>query len=426
MHGIAEHLRREEHGFSTGKGSIQLRTRHSRYFGKTLLFILAVLFVTDLNAQQNWVSVSSTAPGYVVHCATNPQNTAFPGGANAPTLNIIPFGGKLYAIGQLNNDCPIPPHSSDQQISPILSVSTDGGKSWSPSSLKGTFDNSPAVTIVPSSGFAIGDQLFITYVYGGNSGGIASSKDGITWGPTVRISPDCAAGNLTGLAKNTTFVLQCGTAVLTSADNGMTWREPLPGAFLPTGSVATWCIYGNDVILCGNFVQGNDLSLPQFFRSRDLGITWESIEIPLVRPNTNSQYVRAFLGSADALFIQLQPVSPYSGLSETMFLYSTDGGTSWHFESLPFLSISLVASPLDKRLWILPNPVGLGGLKGVTRYFGFFQSEDEGQSWSGATAGLPDPQGMSSLYVSGNWLETVYLSTSDSRSLWVMPLGTQH
>ncbi len=422
-------LRREEHRFSSGKGPIQVRTRHSRYFGQTLLFIFAVLLVPDINAQQNWVSVSSTATGYVVHCATNPQNTAFPGGANAPTLNIIPFGGKLFAVGQLNNDCPIPPHSSGQQISPVLSISADGGKSWSPSPLKGTFDpgSSAAFANVPSSGFAIGDQLFITYVYGGNSGGIASSKDGLTWGPTVA-SPDCETGNLTGFAKNTTFVLQCGNAVLTSADNGMTWREPLPGAFLPTGSVATWCIYGSDVILCGNFVQPpNDLNLPQFFRSRDLGITWESIEIPLARPNTNSQYVKAFLGSADALFIQLQPFLPYSGLSETMFLYSTDGGTSWHFESLPFLSITLVASPLDKRLWIFPNPVGLGsGLKGVTRYFGFFQSQDEGQSWSGATAGLPDTQGISSLYVSGNWLETVYLSTSDSRSLWVKPLGTQH
>jgi hypothetical protein len=373
------------------------------------IVVLLLMSARDLHPQQTWTALASTMPNNVLHCAANPQDTSFSGGTNVPTMVVVPFSGNLYSVGTMVNDCPVPA-ATPSQSTPVLSVSTDGGKSWGASSLKGSV-GAGSPTNVPVNAFATDQQMFIVYNYGG----ISASSDGTHWGPLV--PSNCNSSSLTVIPKGSALLLQCGENLLISPDAGTTWKTPSPA-----GKEFTICAYGDEAILCASRVaQSNGVSGPGFFRSVDLGATWEQCIIPLVRPDITSQYITRLLGTANALIIQLYtamspgPLNPYSG---TQFLYSLDAGHSWRFQSLPFVS-DIIASPLDSRMWVLPSSTG-------TVYFGLFVSSDEGQSWTDLTTGLPDPHSGFQPFAHDGWLALVYpTSPSASQTLWTLPLGNQ-
>jgi hypothetical protein len=321
---------------------------------------------------------------------------------------ILPFQGKLYAVGAIANDCPLPRPGSPSST-PVLSVSSDGGKTWGQSTLKGSVESGSA-TNLPLSGFTIGGQIFILWNYEG----ISSSKDGIYWGPIVRSGCQGGLGSsLMGVMKGGKLIVQCDNQVIVSVDSGATWNK-----LSPTGSYA-WCTYGTEAILCAD-QQKHPFGPWQFHRTRDVGVTWENIDTPL-----GGQLIHRFVASANAFFVDLVPYPPLAIPNDPNLMYSTDEGVSWHFTYLPHAG-EIFASPSDTRLWMVPQSSG-------DVSFSLFQSDNQGQSWSGANAGLPLPTDalkgpfLSWPYVNANWLEIKEVPHPgiNSNILWIWPLGQQ-
>ncbi len=175
--------------------------------------------------------------------------------------------------------------------------------------------------------------------------------------------------------------------VFRSPDCGATWLRGTNG--LPEGCGVTSLALSGTSILAGTIANG-------VFGSVDEGMSWAPMGTGL--PTTYGGYCQVdhIVMSGSTMLAATRPrsVGGGHGVVRTMgggVTRSNDGGATWASVNtgLPALGED---NPPDAFIYY-PDPTGMGVIDGVvflgTDYFGVFRSDDNGDTWTEANAGLP-------------------------------------
>jgi photosystem II stability/assembly factor-like uncharacterized protein len=272
----------------------------------------------------------------------------------------------------------------------ITASSSDNGASWSPLVIPSNFGGLRSLGAAGDTLYAFGDS------------GFATSKDGKTWGPVI------PKANCTGPFESTTkgVLVSClSTGFWRSQDNGITWTA-IPIASLPTGPITpSQLIVTGDILFSWNSVSvsGPKREDPRFFRSADLGASWDEVGGIYEEP-----------ASLNEVFGRINLYARFgSPTHPSILLVSTDQGKSWDLrvkdnQVTPNSYTALEYS--DSRLCTF-NQQDRGGV---------YCSGDAGLSWQWLTKGLPHiNNGFQDAYPSGKLIPSnqgMFLETSLSNT----------
>ena len=244
-------------------------------------------------------------------------------------------------------------------------------------------------------------RLFI----GTAAGGVWMSVDGgATFTPIFDAQPTLAIGALaldpatnpptiyagTGEANNSGDS-HYGLGVFVSSDLGNSWTQQTNGgAFLDVSfariaidtSQSPPSLFGAASIGSSSDRAGDSLLEGNMFdnglwRSTDGANTWSHIPLP------TQAGCPGYLGNCPADDVAIDPVSPthmYASIYQYGVVTSTDGGDSWQMINFPGIANTAIGrasvAALNGRVY-----VALGSADGV-EYRGFFNSTDQGNSWT--------------------------------------------
>jgi photosystem II stability/assembly factor-like uncharacterized protein len=308
-------------------------------------------------------------------------------------------------------------------------VTTDGGESWADASQGYTGSFNPGLAVAPGTGW--------TVLAGSNTGAFRSTDGGQTWiglgmGGMTRLfmsilllPAEQAGGPPTILASDNS-----GTVWL-STDDGSTWTHtPLVGeeaAMIQTIRMAaapsdTQIIYAGFVYaraLESNVLLANTPS-HGLYRSTDAGLTWQSI--PAVS-----------FADAGVLALAVSPDDPetvYAATGAGVYL-SRDGAVTWrHLDGLESSVFAIARPPSAEEGLIVEDvvldPFDAQRILAAVMDAGVYRSEDGGETWTQASAGMDpnepvfdlaaDPNRPGVFYVS-SWQSGV-LATADHGGSW--------
>jgi hypothetical protein len=195
------------------------------------------------------------------------------------SLVSAPAFSKVAASG----DTVVAVGSQDSAI-PSFSVSTDGGRTWTPAfmgSQAGPVTGHPATTVAGGPGGWVGLGPHAIWV----------SADGMDW---MLVSARGLAGpgeTITGLAKDSwgylaTGTAQSGTGLVWTSPNGLNWRRftaaqfglvSVPGeqVFAMTDAASDW----NVTLIVGSANKGGK-TCAYVWRSLDNGAAWRTVVVP--------------------------------------------------------------------------------------------------------------------------------------------------
>lgn len=251
-------------------------------------------------------------------------------------------------------------------LSMLLVVSSDNGATWSPLS-------PPADIGKP---LQLGAASNGVYVFGDK--GFSITKDASHWSQTIAQSYcDIRRPFLSPLEFETKGLLvQCGYVFLHSVDKGATWTplplSPLPIATDPTGP--PFINVTGDAI----FREASKGTVTHFFRSTDLGVSWEEVGLPNGRAPIN---VPGAFGGRNLYLLLWDHGTRFAAVS-------TDHGVSWSLRAIG-MELGNYVHPADTLTTIeLPDSrVCQSGFDAVRG--GVYCSGDAGVTWQWLTKGLP-------------------------------------
>jgi photosystem II stability/assembly factor-like uncharacterized protein len=217
-----------------------------------------------------------------------------------------------------------------------LLETTDGGRSWSQTPLRGA----DAMNVAPPAGgfFQIaGHNVYMETADGGQTWqDVPNNLPGLDLHAFVADPADPAHA----------WAFSVGFGLFETTDKGRTWELRQPGGW---GALTAFVDSGRTVLV--------GVSSEGLARSDDGGRTWAALGQP-------TGQVASLAASADGTVI-------YAGTT-TGVGRSTDGGRTWTATPLKTVGVTVAVSPSD------PNVVAVVDDK--TRYF---RSADGGQSWPG-------------------------------------------
>jgi photosystem II stability/assembly factor-like uncharacterized protein len=308
-------------------------------------------------------------------------------------------------------------------------VTTNGGETWVDASQGYTGSFNPGLAVAPGTGW--------TVLAGSNTGAFRSTDGGQTWvglgmGSMTRlfVSILLLPAEQTGGPQPILASDNNGTVWL-STDDGATWEHtPLVGeeaAMIQTARLAA--APSDPRIIYAGFVYARALesnirfaNIPSFglYRSTDAGRTWQVI--PAVS-----------FADAGILALAVSPDDPemvYAATGAGVYL-SRDGGDTWrHLDALE-TSVFAIAEPASAEEGlivedIVMDPFDAQRLLAAVMDAGVYRSEDGGETWTQASAGLDpnepvydlvaDPNRAGVFYVS-SWQSGVF-ATTDHGGSW--------
>lgn len=220
--------------------------------------------------------------------------------------------------------------SQDSAI-PSFSVSTDGGRTWTPAfmgSQAGPVTGHPATTVAggPGGWVGLGPQA------------IWVSPDGMNW---TLVSARGLAGpgeTITGLAKDSwgylaTGTAQSGTGLVWTSPTGLNWHRftaaqfglvNLPGeqVFAMTGAASDW----NVTLIVGS-ANKDGKTCAYVWRSLDKGAAWRTVVVP--QTNGAGWSFTGLAGDAGH-FIAVRPGTTAGGRTDAV-VYTSDDAVNWQF-----------------------------------------------------------------------------------------------
>ena len=242
------------------------------------------------------------------------------------SLVSTPSFSKVAASG----DTVVAVGSQDSAI-PSFSVSTDGGRTWTPAfmgSQAGPVTGHPATTVAGGPGGWVGLGPHAIWV----------SADGMNW---MLVSARGLAGpgeTITGLAKDSwgylaTGTAQSGTGLVWTSPNGLNWHRftaarfglvSVPGeqVFAMTDAASDW-----NVTLIVGFANKGDKTCAYVWRSLDNGAAWRTVVVP---QTNGAGWTFAGLAGDAGHFIAVRPGASAGGLADAV-VYTSDDAVNWHF-----------------------------------------------------------------------------------------------
>ncbi|HEY4229117.1 MAG TPA: hypothetical protein VGO79_03035, partial [Thermoanaerobaculia bacterium] len=322
--------------------------------------------------------------------------------------------------------------------------SRDGGASWAQSGLAGE----EVLSVRTRPGAAV--VLALLFVRNSAVGGLYQSTDeGETWVRAPGLPPVTLAAidprHLSNL-----YAVSADGSIWISADAGASWHRL---STTPTGKPALSMVFAGNAIYILSFEEsdaGSDIY--HFYRSTDGGATWTVFQTP-------SHEVYLLGGSAS-------PNVVYAG-GPQVFCRSADSAATWtcsDFPANPFLIVEVPGDGPGEAVRILaPSPGGVyvshdqgatwalldelgsrgdvgalvsdasGSLVLAGTSIGIFRSQDRGDSWTPASAGLQasnisalalDPADPSTVWASGSGLaEAGLFRSADAGMSWSLAGG---
>jgi hypothetical protein len=241
------------------------------------------------------------------------------------SLVSAPAFSKVAASG----DTVVAVGSQDSAI-PSFSVSTDGGRTWTPAfmgSQAGPVTGHPATTVAGGPGGWVGLGPHAVWV----------SADGVNW---MLVSARGLAGpgeTITGLAKDSwgylaTGTAQSGTGLVWTSPNGLNWHRftaarfglvGVPGeqVFAMTDAASDW-----NVTLIVGFANKGGKTCAYVWRSLDNGAAWRTVVVP---QTNGAGWTFAGLAGDAGHFIAVRPGAT-AGLADAV-VYTSDDAVNWHF-----------------------------------------------------------------------------------------------
>lgn len=241
------------------------------------------------------------------------------------SLVSAPAFSKVAASG----DTVVAVGSQDSAI-PSFSVSTDGGRTWTPAfmgSQAGPVTGHPATTVAGGPGGWVGLGPHAIWV----------SADGMNW---MLVSARGLAGpgeTITGLAKDSwgylaTGTAQSGTGLVWTSPNGLNWHRftaarfglvSVPGeqVFAMTDAASDW-----NVTLIVGFANKGSKTCAYVWRSLDNGAAWRTVVVP---QTNGAGWTFAGLAGDAGHFIAVRPGAT-GGLADAV-VYTSDDAVNWHF-----------------------------------------------------------------------------------------------
>jgi len=240
--------------------------------------------------------------------------------ASVPAFSeVAASGNTVVAVG-----------SQDSAI-PSFSVSTDGGRTWTPAfmgSQAGPVTGHPATIVAggPGGWVGLGPQA------------IWVSANGMSW---MLISAQGLAGpgeTVTSLAKDSwgylaTGTARSGTGLVWTSPNGLTWHRhtaaqfglvSVPGeqVFAMTDAASDW----NTTLIVGSANKGGK-TCAYVWRSLDLGASWRTVVVP--QTNGASWSFAGLAGDAGH-FIAVRPGTIAGGVADAV-VYTSADAVNWRF-----------------------------------------------------------------------------------------------
>jgi len=242
------------------------------------------------------------------------------------SLVTAPAFSKVAASG----DTVVAVGSQDSAI-PSFSVSTDGGRTWTPAfmgSQAGPVTGHPATTVAggPGGWVALGPQA------------IWLSPDGMSW-TLVSARGLAAPGEaITGLAKDSwgylaTGIAQSGTGLVWTSPTGLNWHRftaaqfglvSVPGeqVFAMTDAASDW----NVTLIVGS-ANKDGKTCAYVWRSLDKGAAWRTVVVP--QTNGAGWSFTGLAGDAGH-FIAVRQGTTDGGRTDAV-VYASDDAVNWHF-----------------------------------------------------------------------------------------------
>jgi photosystem II stability/assembly factor-like uncharacterized protein len=298
--------------------------------------------------------VSPSAGAWTVPAnETDAPIVSTPGGASVSD-------GNFNAVScQTANNCVAV--GGDNNLVGVIATSTDGGSSWSQSSVASGEPELNAVTCSSST----------TCVAVGNGAAVTSSDGGTTW--TTNAIPTLNTTLLGVSCPSSTTCVSVGVSpgndgpydgqLLYSSDGGSTWTMPtLPNNVGALGSVdcpsATFCVAVGAQILVSN----------------DGGQTWTA---QFVDGGTGILRSVSCSSSTDCVAIGANPLGATDAQTAAFGIVTTDAGASWNPITMPSSSWSVDAISCANGL-----DCTIGGLSINSSTAPAWASTDGGQTWS--------------------------------------------
>ena len=239
---------------------------------------------------------------------------------SAPAVSKVAASGEtVVAVG------------SQGSAIPSFSVSTDGGRTWTPAfmgSQAGPVSGHPATTVAGGPGGWVGLGPKAIWV----------SADGVNW---MLVSARGLAGpgeTITGLAKDSWGYLATGTALsgtglVWTSPNGLTWHKhtaaqfglvSVPGeqVFAMTDAASDW----NVTLIVGSANKGGK-TCAYAWRSLNLGASWRTVVVP---QTNGAGWSFAGLAGDAGHFIAVRPGTTAGSLADAV-VYTSDDAVNWHF-----------------------------------------------------------------------------------------------
>jgi len=339
------------------------------------------------------LTIPAVAPGPLIITISDPSTTY----ATAPYTVLTDNGQTATPTPTVTATLTI--SATDKPIAmatatPTLTPSALPGLTWSPATVRGSASDLYGIACTaPLSCYAVGTR-----------GSLLRTNDGSTFAPVV-LTTTQQLNSVTCVASSTCFAVGRGGTIITNAS----------GSWTDVGSGTTRDLWG---ISCPNIsrcyvAEGNG----EILVTSDGGQTWSSQTTPFSTNLTPAPLVGVTCPGLDDLTCQAV------GGPAKRSLYTTDGGTTWHYQSdyLTYDKVTLLNAtcPAITMCYAVGTDNPLAVTRGVIR-----QSTDGGRHW---TSGPSTTVGVQALYgVSCPAAMTCYatgdggtlLSTSDGGQAW--------
>jgi photosystem II stability/assembly factor-like uncharacterized protein len=306
-------------------------------------------------------------------------------------------------------------------------VSADGGATWTDASVGYTGSFNPALAVAPGAGW----ELFAA----SNTGAFRTTDGGQTWFGAGIVGTARSLTSITFLASEqpgdppTILAGDNGASVWRSTDGGSSWDQaqlaggevPLTAVRLSPGSTDGQTVYAGTAFyraLESDILTAHNSSLG-FFRSYDAGRTWENI----------AEDTFAGFGILNLAVSPEDPEVVYAATGNGLYL-SRDGGETWrHLDGLESVVLPAVNPPSAESGLIvedvLLDPSDSRTVLAAIMQAGVYRSEDGGETWVQASAGMDpnepafdlvaDPNRPGVFYVS-TWQSGVFVTTDGGTS----------